>query len=306
MHEINNGTKISTQGITELTWTKGHVAPEPLGFFYGAAAVDGKTAYFSRHYNLYSYQLAQNKWSKLKQSQYQSFGLTVVDSQLTTVGGIDREQNRTRSLLSLTGRSSGGSKKSLSWTEEYPEMLTHRVCPAVLTTATHVVVAGGRNKTELATVEVMSRQSFQWSKAASLPDPIGHPHLTLCDGYLYVSEHQSMYSCSIEKFLHTSSSSATTTEQSGWIKLADAPLYSGFSLVTFRNRVLAVGGQDAKEVTSGAIHSYNAASDEWSAVGEMPTPRADTLAVFLPVGQLVVVGGWSALGSFDITEIGKC
>ena len=304
-----------------LTWTQGEPSPENISSLYGTAVVHKDKAYYSSYFNLYSYSLSEDKWSTLKPSLYQRFSLAVIDNQLTTIGGISREQKRTKCLFSLTGSRSG-----LKWKELYPPMLTQRIGAVALTTPTHLIVVGGRNRAELSTIEVMNRQSFQWTLATSLPEPMAQPQVALSNGYLYVCTHQTFYSCSLEKFLqscHEASNGSTSNEttpnrktsnngnsngnSNGWNKLVDTPTLSGHTLCGYGDQVLAVGGHGTRdEQETAMIHAYDRTSATWSAIAEMPTARLDTCVTVFEEGQLVVVGGWANSSTDTHTEIGTC
>ena len=288
-----------------MKWRQGSEAPEFVSGLNGAAVVDGDTAYISHYFTLYSYHLAEDKWKKLADSQFQSFGLAVLDHNPTTISGISRDKRRTKTLFSLV-------KKGAKWEEKYPPMPTHRVCAAAMTTPTHLVVAGGRDRAELRTVEVMSKDSLQWSKATDLPQPMGHLQMTLCNGTIYVCNQQAVYSSSLEYFLHTSHSgrpSSTGKAPPMWSKLPDVPTESGHTLCTLGNRVLVIGGcrqEGGEEKATGTICGYDAASSSWGVEGEIPTARLDAVAVVLCGGEeeeLVVVGGWSDSDTYKLTEI---
>ncbi len=295
-----------------LTWRQGEPTPENICSLHGTAVVHKNTAYYSYYFNLYAYSRPDDKWSKLRPSQYQSFSLVVIDNQLTTIGGISREQKRTKCLFSLAGSRSG-----MKWKELYPPMPTHRVGAAALTTPTHLIVAGGRNRAELSTIEVMNRQNFQWTTASNLPEPIAHPQITVSAGYLYVCKHQAFYSCFLENFLQschktsdqTTSNNKTLSNGNGltWSELANVPTYSSHTLCGYGDQVLAVGGHGIKdEQEMAVIHAYDRASAMWSVIGEMPTARLDTCLTVFEEGQLVVVGGRANSQPDRHTEIGTC
>lgn len=304
---------------TTLQWRQGKPAPETLGTLYGTATVAGGSAYVSRHFTIYEYRIAIDSWSKRCVSQYQSFSLAVIHDRLTTVGGISREQNRTQSLHSLSATSSEGGEggETGEWEELYPPVPTHRVCAAVLTTPTHLVVAGGRSRAELCTIEVLDTETSQWSTALSLPEPMGDPLLTLCSGNLYVCQQQqaSCHTCPLDTLLRSCRLEASKAPppptdgvggSSEWTRLANTPTSSGHGLATLAGQVLLVGGQDDKEVESAVVHGYDHASSAWVAVGEVPTARTDVLAVVVPTTsrqELVVIGGWSSNDSHMMTEI---
>ena len=121
-------------GPIKLTWRQGQPAPKSMGSYYGTAVVHGSTAYFSTFYDVYSYTVPENKWTELPQCEYGSFAMAVINDTLATIGGRDRQERATNTLLSLSGS---------SWEEVLPPMPTKRVDPAAANTPTHLVVAGG-------------------------------------------------------------------------------------------------------------------------------------------------------------------
>ena len=287
-------------GPVTLTWRQGAQAPTVTGTLgWGTAVVHGDTAYFLSG-SLHSYTLPEDKWTKLAVGQFDYSALAVIDELVTTIGGghdmgwVDN-QNVLLSLIEGT------------WKEVFPSMTTKRMCPAVVTTPTHLVVAGGSNG--LNTVEIMNIEDLQWFIASNLPIPTDHPRMTLCDGRLYLLEpdYSSVISCSVKDLLK--SCKPTFYKSSDcvcvWTSLANCPARDS-SLATVRGHLLAVGGKCGGQLT-GDIYCYDVAMDSWSAVGEMPTPRCDVLTAVLPSNELVVAGG--AMGSETtncINEIGTC
>ena len=276
------------QSSVKLTWRQGQPPPKEMSQFLGTAVVHGSSAYFSRRTGrVYSYTVSGDKWKKLPKCKYQQFGLAVVKEKLTTIGGnIRGELGSTNSLFSLSGS---------SWKEVFPPMPTERCHVAAASTPTHLVVAGGQKRffsEFLATVEVLSQETLKWSTARSLPRDVTRlfPQLTLCRGSFYLSHCNDLYSCSVEDLLE-SCKPATNSSDGGcvWTELAAIPVSQYSNLVTLRGCVLAIGGEDGNR--TGAIHCYNVATNSWSVISEMPTPRIHALAAVLPSNDLVVVGG---------------
>ena len=303
--------------ISTLTWKTGKPAPETMSSYRGSAVVHHGIAYFSKIFNVYSYGLLEDKWTKLQPCQQRDFSLAVIDDTLTVIGGSTSNRTCTNILLSLTRI--GSDKK---WKKILPPMPTERAFSASIVTANHLVIAGGKNDTEdLSSVDIMTIESHQWSMAIALPEAVRDPSITLCDGHLYLSNDNSLFSGSVERLLQTSmpysrrafslSTRVPTTPKSNpsnkpvfeWNKLSDVNKSS--SLCTFGGHVLAVGGiRDYKP--SGAIHCYDRDTNSWHVIGEMPTARYDVLATVLPGNQLVVVGGQTkVLNLSSTTEIGQ-
>ena len=260
--------------------------------------VHGSTAYFSEGYVVYSYTVPENKWTKLPQCKYRYFAMAVLNGALTTIGGSHTEggtDSKVNTLLSLSGS---------SWEEVLPPMPTKRDLPAAVRTPTHLVVAGG---SLIATVEVLNTETLQWSTASSLPEAVRFPQMTTCGGCLYLADNRSnVFSCSVEDLLKSTNSS---DGGSVWTRLASIPVEEGSTLATLRGRVLAIGGGDGGRdggIPTGAIHCYDVATNSWSVISEMPTPRRRVLTAVLPSNELVVVGGYYASGDLCSTlEIGS-
>ena len=294
----------------QLTWKKKKPAPETMASFWGSSVVHGNSAYFSWGYKLYSYSLTDNKWTDLTSCQYQYFSLAVVSKKLVTVGGCDGG-TVTNHLLSLSG-----ILTELQWEESLPPMPTARVWTAVVTTPTHLVVAGGA-KTQLllsetsdnvlSVVEALDLHTFQWSSVASTPEPLLYPNITLDENSVYLSENSTIFSCSVEELLK-SCSSRKDDGGSVWTRLTDVPTPYEASLATLKGHILAVGGSDHYGgKPSGAIYAYHKGTNSWSVTGTLPTPRSLTLNVVLPSHALVVVGGRESrrgnISTCKITEV---
>ena len=260
--------------------------------------VHGSTAYFSSRHNVYSYTVPGNKWIKLPQCKYEHFAIAVINDALTTIGGRDRQDAATNTLLSLSGS---------SWEEVLPPMPTKRAHPATANTPTHLVVAGGgqsMGRDAVATVEVLNTETLQWSTASSLPQQLLYPQMTTCGGCIYLaSNDKKVFLCPVEDLLKSTNSS---DGGSVWTRLANIPTLLCSTLATLRGRVLAIGGKYGGNPT-GAIHCYDVATKSWSVIGEMPTPRCWALTAVLPSNELVVVGGVDTKCKIlATTEIATC
>ena len=272
--------------------------------------VHGNTAFFSCNFNVYSYKILEDEWTELQRCEYQAISLAIVHDTLTTVGGCTRDGTPTNTLLSLSRshRAFGWILgKWWKWGKGLPSMTTERALPATVTITTHLVIAAGAKEylgDGLSTVEVLDTETLQWSMASSLPQDIVHSKMTLCSGYVYLSDGDTVFSCSVEGLLqscqlHPHKPTSINSSKSGsiWTRQADIPV-RGPSLATLGEHVLAIGGW-----STANIHCYDRATDSWSVIGEMPTPRSYPLTLVSPDSELVVVGGMG-VHFLDITEIG--
>ena len=273
---------------------------------YGSAVVHRGTVYISKDRRVFVFSVSEDKWTELEQPRYKCFCMAVVHDKLTTIGGYDHTFAGTNSLLCLSESTSG-----TKWEELLPPMSTKRVRAAAVTTPNHLVVAGGMSSLvgdSLHEVETLDLDSLQWSSASSSPKALGYPHMTLCGEHLYLSEDNTIFSCSVEELLKSCKPASTNSSDGGsvWTKLSNIPGPYHTSLTTLRGQVLAIGGSDkiSGGTPTGAIHCYDRSTNSWSVIGEMPTPRSDTLVAVLPSNELIVVGGDDGTpGWCKITEI---
>ena len=155
----------------------------------------------------------------------------------------------------------------------------------------------------MATVELLNTETLQWSTASSLPETVSFPTMTTCGGCIYfANKGNKVFSSSVEDLKSTNSRDGGSV----WTRLANIPTPQMSTLATLRGRVLAIGGRDGGNPT-GAIHCYDVATNSWSVIGEMPTPRFVVLTAVLPSNELVVVGGkGTRLRFLATTEIATC
>ena len=173
-------------------------------------------------------------------------------------------------------------------------MPTRRCYAAAVTTRQHLIVAGGKSRSNLDTVEVMDIQTLVWSTSASLPYPYTWASATICGDQLYMlggfnkkgDNTKSVLTCSLTKLLHSSSNSSM------WYRITDVPVYHCTCAVV-NGELVAVGGEDAESKTTSAIHKYNPASDSWDIISNMPTARAYCLVAVLPPKEVMVLGGYT-------------
>lgn len=84
---------------------------------------------------------------------------------------------------------------------------------------------------------------------------------------------------------------------------AKAPLSpgrAGLALVTFKNKIYALGGQAGERFLS-RVEVYNPKEDEWTLAAPMPTERA-YLAAVVYKGKVLALGGWDGTSLLDVVE----
>ena len=273
----------------------------------GSAVSHDKMAYFNPYGSTAVYQFEEDQWTALPECPHYWSALTVINEQLTTVGGRHgRWGDPTNSLASLTGEG-----KDRKWVEHFPRMPTSRYCLAAVCRGTSLIAAGGRGggRRVLRTVEVMDTESLQWTLVNPLPHPmtwasiaVSQEKVYLLGGFDQNDWTLSVFTCST---LQTQPLDAQLEKPANqlteWHQAADAPHYCS-TAVCVGEVLLAIGGQSAAREVTSAIAAYNPTSDSWEDIGHMTTPRSLPLVALLPSNELIVAGGF---GGYTKAEIGK-
>ena len=237
------------------------------------------------------------QWRVLPECPKRFFSIAVVNGQLTAIGG-EHSDRATNTLLSLSQDKPDISQQK--WLEQLLPMTYCRSGPAVATTNTSLIVAGGwgtggKQKTE---VEVMNTQTLQWFTVASLPLPLSSATATICGDRLYLGggfssggvATKSVLECEVKDLLQSQPPSlasriSLSRRPQVWREVTPLPVTLS-SLVTFQGHLLAVGGEGADPTSE--VREYDAATNSWNVISQMRVQRHRSLAVVLPNNTLMV------------------
>ena len=310
----NEMQKISISGRHEcalltdikLRWRRGKPAPEAMLRFCDAVIGHGEV-YFNigGTKTMYSYNINGGLWSQLPDCPNSNCSIAVIDNLLTAIGGYFRRQN-SKKLYSNKLYSLKQQTQRLQWVEEFPPMPTKRCLPTSICTETNLTVAGGcSDKPHLACVEVMNRNTRQWSVAANMPCGMSRASGVICGDRLYVGGGNSkiVHSCLLRDLLQSCQSVSLTAQQSSlnthsvWNRSSNLPedIEQYSTLLSLCGRLLAIGGTFFDEwiggTPSGAVYIYKTETNSWEVISQMLMARGDCFAVALPTNKVMVVGG---------------
>ena len=253
----------------------------------GSAATDGRFVYIipEGSDSFYQYECSTEKWMELPSCPYEDSGLAIIDSELTTVGGVDRAGRYTNKLFTL---------RQGKWVEMYPPMNTARSSPAVVSTSDgdYLIAIGGfdSDADETATVELFQVKSRRWYTLTDLPQPLPFLSATICGDMLHViGRDRNGYSCSLQS-LPSNDRPITSPLTLSWKPLPPLPVkYS--TVATLCGQLVLIGGrQDRSPVNS--IHQL--VEGQWVEIGSMTRIRQWCLAVSLSPDRILIVGGVGA------------
>ena len=303
-----------------------------------SAAVYDYNAYFTDGNSVLMFNSITGDWTTLPPCHKHSFAISVVGGLPTAIGGFKEGEGNVCNLLSYSAE-----EHNRVWKKTFPSMKYCRTCPAAVTTANLLVVAGGYGTEENGRcVEVLNRSTMSWSTASPLPFPMWRASMVTCGNKLYIGGGDKegkplgcadVLCCSLSDLLsshsaptsHTSHSSLpslrvpkkirqqfrfTSSSSSGhkvWTSFSKLPSLQS-TLVSFQGHLYAVGGQSADQNTPVAdVYYYSSLTNEWCRSSHMIIPRSRCFAVALSTNQLMVLGGsiepYTLTDSFEIAQI---
>ena len=264
----------------------------PCNMVRGSAATDGRFVYITPRgsTSLYQYERSTEEWMELPSCPCRDSGLAIIDSELTTVGGMDRAGRRTNRLFTL---------RQGKWVEVYPPMNTARSSPAVVSTSDgdYLIAIGGyvSDRVATATVELFRVKSRRWYKLTDLPQPLPFPSATICGDQLHViGSYGNGYSCSIQS-LPSNDRPITSPLTLSWKPLPPLPVKYSTAATLCGQLVLIGGMQGGSPVNS--IHQL--VEGQWVKIGSMTRDRWWCLAVSLSPDRILIVGGYGAEDSVE-------
>ena len=292
-------------GSLKLKWRDG--PPAPFETFGYSVAISGEMVYCCdsayESTTVLKFNWKTGEWKVLPECHKTNFSIAVVNGTLTAIGGKGSDR-ATNTLLILPDTSQH------QWIEQFPPMNYRRNHPAVTTTSTYLIVAGGWTDNvgfkKTSEVEVMETQTLKWSTVASLPYPVSSAVATICGDRLYLGggvssegPTKSVVMCEVRELLRSRPQSLATRPHPSssppvWREVASLPVYLS-SLITFESQLLAVGGSTTRSIadSTSEVWQYDATTDSWNVIGQMMLKRCSVLVAALPNNTLMVCGGWT-------------
>jgi len=182
-----------------LTSDKYHIkwiqlADLPVPMYDAYTAVQDKKVYVTggdssvddAKHQVYVYDMNTDQWGQLPPpGNY--FGVPhIIGGKLAIIGG------RLSATMERTNKVSTFDETSQTWTSYYPDLLSVRVLPGVVTHIEHVIVAGGVKgvdvKVDQDDIEVLNWvENFNWRKVSiKLPVPMDTFVPTIADGHILI------------------------------------------------------------------------------------------------------------------------
>jgi len=304
-------------GRHHIKWTR--LADLPVSVSYAYIAVLNGKIYIAGHetpvhdamQQVYVYDTATDSWDQLPTPSHYYGVPQIIDKRLSIIGGFLSTTNR------FTNKITTFDNATQSWNSIYPNMLSARSKPGVITHLEYVFVAGGAsNNALLNDIEVLDWvESSHWRKLSiCLPVPMFNFKPTLSDGYLlivgYYGTNRQCYSGAYKMEIdHLMSSIEKQQTNCNWTKISSCSSYDS-SLVPNSSPPLIVGGCDNHFVATINVKMYDTTSKSWKKIDSLPSSRIAAAVATVGDDAIVVIGGCSDVkhpgpSSIKIVELGQ-
>ena len=293
------------------TTLSGHLADLPVPLYGGFVAVQDKNIYVvvgdspveDAYHQVYVYNINTDQWGQLPPSGHYYDIPHIIGGRLAIVGG------RLSATKKRTNKVSTFDEDNQSWLSYYPDLLSVRSKPGVVSHLEHVIVAGGTTPTGedddtpvvQDDIEVLNwTENSHWRKVSiKLPVPmwgftptIYYNHLLIV-GYngADMKGYNGVQKISIANITALQHNSDALTK---WTELA-ADDHWHTALVPSSSPPVIVGGQDTTGIIPTAdIKMYESS---WKKIGLLPSAKSSAAVAAVCDNAIVVIGGCSKGGS---------
>ena len=288
-------------GCYELTWEKCADLPSPM---YDVSTVlhkeniyvmAGNAPQDETLYYVFSYNINNNKWSRLPPPGHYMGRLQIINDQLTVIGGLDNDTDK------VTNKVSTFDNNINSWTRCFPDLTKPRIIPGVVTHEDHVIVLGGEIDDGVYSddIEVLNwTQPLHWMKSnIKLPEPMWSPSLTISHDQLYIVGYSTSgrtysraYQLPIDSIISSIGQPPTNGQSNNWNTLPNAPHYNTALLPQSYPPVI-IGGYDIQYVSTSDVAILDITKNTWNRVASLSTPRVCVEVVPISHDSILIIGG---------------
>ena len=256
----------------------------------GDSAVNGQ---------VFVYNINTDQWGQLPPPGHY-YGIPhIIGGRLAIIGG------RLSATKKRTNKVSTFDEDSQTWTSYYPDLLSVRSKPGIVSHQKHVIVAGGTRAKDDDTrvvqddIEILNWiENSYWRKVSiKLPVPMYAFSPTISDGCLFIGNYCPLATCKL--FYKIPVAYVTSpiyhvhdhNSASEWTELTIADHWAT-ALVPSSSPPVVVGGEDITGATPTAdIKMYDNSNKSWKKIGSLLSARTRVAVAAIYNNAIVVIGG---------------
>ncbi|XP_065908853.1 uncharacterized protein [Dysidea avara] len=301
-----------TSGRYHIKWTQLANLPAPM--YYAYVTVQDKKVYVAggnspvddAEHQVYVYDINTDQWDQLPPSGHYYGVIHIIGGKLAIIGG------RLSATKMVTSKVSTFDETRQTWTSHYPDLLSARSRPGVVTHLEHVIVAGGVkdvNNTLVVQddIEVLNwMEKSHWQKV-SINLPVSMVFFTpiISDDHLVIVGYanadmrcdKSAYRIPVDDITRPVDQQQTSDTPTKWITMTDATDWCT-ALVPSSSPPVVVGGQDQSGTSTIAdIKMYDDSSKSWKNISSLSSARSTVAIAAVNNNAMIVIGGYTKVGS---------
>ena len=306
-----------TSGRYHIKWTQLADLPVPLFAVYVAAVqhhkiyVTGQSPVEDALDQVYVYDINYNQWDQLPPPGHY-FGVPhIIGGRLAIIGGcLSTTKTKTNKVTTF-------DEDSQTWTSYYPDLLSVRSKPGVVSHLEYVIVAGGSSDYNTChdDIEVLNWiENSHWRKVSiKLPVPMWGFIPTISDGDLIIvgysgpnKPYKDAYKMQAANIIASIIEQQNNTKApTKWTKLTSADHW--FTAVVPNSfPPVVVGGWNHNDCISAPdIKMYNYSRKSWKKIGSLSSARCDVAVAAVYNNAIVVIGGYTK-GDTKANALSSC
>ena len=304
-----------TSGRCHIKWTQLADLPVPLydvdvAVQHHKIYVTGSSPVEDAKHQTYVYNIDTDQWGQLPPSGHYRGIPHIIDDKLAIIGGwLLATKKRTNKVLTF-------DEGSQTWTSYYPDLLSVRSKPGVVSHLEHVIVAGGRldDNTVLDDIEILNwMKNSHWRRVSiKLPIPMYTFSPTISDDHLLIVRcnggnrraKKSAYKLPVANIIASIDQQHSDTS-SRWTELTKLEHFHA-TLVPYSSPPVIVGGWKSNIKTSTAdITMYDNSDYSWKKIGSLSSPRCIVAVAAVHNNAIIVIGGCTK-GDHEVNYKSSC
>ena len=294
-------------GRYHIKWTALADLPAPLR--YPSVAVQHHRIYVTGDspvedatHQMYVYDINTDQWGQLPPSGHY-YGIThIIGGKLVYIGGRLSDNKK------MTNKVSTFDEDSQTWTSYYPDLLSVRSRPGVVSHLEHVIVAGGGRPTaedDDTPVIQDDIEIFNWTKdshwrkiSIKLPALMYGFTPTISDDHLLIvgycgadlKSYKSAYKIPVANITASINQQHNSDTPTNWTKLTVDRWDT--ALVPSSSPPVVVGGEDKiGTIPIADIKMYDNSSKSWKKIGLLSSARSRVAVAAIYNNAIIIIGG---------------
>ena len=296
-----------TSGRYHIKWTQLADLPVPLYGAYVAVQhhkiyVTGDSPVEDAVHQVYVYDINTDQWGQLPPSGHYYGVPHIIGGKLVIIGG------RLSATKKRTNKVSTFDEDSQTWTSYYPDLLSVRSKPGVVSHLEHVIVAGGGlDDITQDDIEVLNwLENSHWRKVSiKLPVPMwGFTPSIVSDDHLLIvgfskanmKSHKSAYKIPVANITASGDQQHNSDTPTKWTELTAADHWCT-ALVPSSSPPVVVGGDDRDDTPTADIKMYDNSNKSWKKIGSLSSARSYVAIAAVYDNAIIIIGGCTKGGS---------